>query len=800
MKKIRLPLLFLLAALTAQAQTLSPKVTPTAGGHATGSNGVSLSYTIGETLTPTLSAGGKILSQGQQQPEINLLASSTMGELCAGGPITVGFTAASYVAAPNVFTLQLSDASGNFGSPVSLATLSGTASGSLAGVIPPNTVVGSGYRVRVVSSQPYFVGSSLPVPVCTCVAPTVACPDNVTVNAAPNQCASTANWTVPTPAGNCSPTLAGTASPNATVFPVGVSIVTYTATNGRDIQSGTCSFSVTVVDDQNPSIVCPSNIVRNTDANQCSAVVTYTTPSFSDNCSGASVTRTGGLASGSAFPKGANMVEWKAADAAGLSSICQFTVTVSDAQAPSITCPANIVRNTDLNQCGATVAYTTPTFSDNCAGSSVSQTSGGASGSFFQKGTNTVIWKAVDGTGLSSTCSFTVTVNDGQAPAITCPSNQTKNTDTGLCTAAATYPMPTFTDNCTGGEVSIQSGLPSGSNFPKGTNTVIWKATDVAGLTKTCSFRITVNDAQAPVISCPTLAPTTTTANSCLSAPVTYATPTATDNCPGAVTVLRLSGPTSGSQFPLGTTNVTWRAIDAAGRSSTCSFAVTVTDAAPPAITCPNSLSATGSGNPCSAVVTYATLTATDNCGVQSLALLSGLNSGSVFPAGATVNVWRAVDNAGLSSTCSFTVTVGCGAGSSEFEVRSLKFEVRSSELPEPSPKPTSNSELQTLNFPPPSPEPTSNFKLQTLNFTLSPNPATSEVQIFVENLDAAGGELAVHNAAGRLMWRQTVRRPSPAVSRQSLVIQVADFAAGVYFVTLRSGGQALTERFVKTE
>lgn len=143
----------------ALAQTLSPQVLPAAGGYATGSNGHSLSFTLGETLTPTLSAGGYLLSQGQQQPEISLRTGSVTGSLCAGGVITVPFTAGGYVAAGNVFTAQLSNAAGSFAAPVNIGTLSGTISGNIAGTIPSGTGAGSGYRVRVVSSQPVFTGS-----------------------------------------------------------------------------------------------------------------------------------------------------------------------------------------------------------------------------------------------------------------------------------------------------------------------------------------------------------------------------------------------------------------------------------------------------------------------------------------------------------------------------------------------------------------------------------------------------------------------------------------------------------------
>jgi hypothetical protein len=71
MKNIKTLILLLLLASTGYAQSLSPRVTATAGGRATGS-GVSLSYTTGETFITKLSASNLQLTQGQQQPEIDL--------------------------------------------------------------------------------------------------------------------------------------------------------------------------------------------------------------------------------------------------------------------------------------------------------------------------------------------------------------------------------------------------------------------------------------------------------------------------------------------------------------------------------------------------------------------------------------------------------------------------------------------------------------------------------------------------------------------------------------------------------
>jgi len=582
-------------------------------------------------------------------------------------------------------------------------------------------------------------------------------------------------------------------------FGKGVTTVTYTQTGSN---AGQCSFTVTVTDVEPPSITCPFNIVRGTDANVCTAIVLYNVVN-GDNCIGTSLARTDGLASGAAFPKGITLVGYKVTDAAGLTAQCAFTVTVNDTQAPNIVCPANIARNTDANLCTAAVTYAAPTATDNCGTATAVHVSGGISGAVFPKGQTVVTWQATDAASLTKTCTFTVTVNDAQLPNITCPSNITSNTAPGLCTATVTYAAPTATDNCTGVTAAHLSGGVSGAVFPKGQTVVTWRATDAAGLTKTCTFRVTVNDVENPVITCPSNLTANTTPTSCISAPLTYATPTAVDNCAPAPTVVRLSGPASGSTFPRGSTFVTWRAIDAAGRSSTCSFSVTVNDVTPPAITCPPSVSVTAPPGQCSRPVTYTTPTATDNCSVQSVFLLSGLVSGSTFQQGTTLNTWRALDNSGLSATCSFTVTVNCGSGPSGM-TNSLSRQVGNESGMMNRRDTRRSSSIPDL----------SGQAIHHLSLNLFPNPATTDVVISIENLSEDGGELTVTDAQGRLMgrWRvgcvgsETLTSKSktltsgaePTADSQQPTVNVSDFAAGLYFVTLRSAdGQVVTKRLV---
>ena len=72
-----------------------------------------------------------------------------------GAAISIPYTKTGTFQAGNIFTAQLSDASGSFAAPVSLGTLASTAAGTIAGTIPAGTPSGTGYRVRVIASSPY---------------------------------------------------------------------------------------------------------------------------------------------------------------------------------------------------------------------------------------------------------------------------------------------------------------------------------------------------------------------------------------------------------------------------------------------------------------------------------------------------------------------------------------------------------------------------------------------------------------------------------------------------------------------
>ncbi|MBL7950886.1 MAG: HYR domain-containing protein, partial [Flavobacteriales bacterium] len=482
----------------------------------------------------------------------------------------------------------------------------------------------------------------------------VGCPGDITLNAGP-MCNAIANWTVPTATDNCSGvTIVRTTSrAPGTSFPTGTTPVIYVATDASG-NTTTCTFNVIVLDVTAPTITCPPDVTYPADPGMCSRASTDIGlfSSTSTCSSGNTVTYD------AVFPLavGAHTITWTATDNYGNASSCQQIVTITDAEAPVISgCPANISVNADAS-CTATATWTVPTFTDNCTGGSITRTSGPAPGSTFPTGITTVTYTATDASGNPSTCSFTVTVVDISAPVIVgCPSNVSVNAD-AACTATATWTVPTFTDNCTGGSITRTAGPAPGSAFPIGTNTVTYTAMDAAGNPSTCSFTVTVVDVAAPTIAgCPSNI--SVNADAACTASASWTAPTVSDNCSGA-TITQTSGFASGSTFPIGTNSITYTATDAAGNTAICTFTVTVVDAnAPVIITCPSDITVIADAA-CTGTTLWSEPAVSDNCAGSSISRTAGPASGGSFPLGSTTVAYTATDASGNTSQCSFTVTV----------------------------------------------------------------------------------------------------------------------------------------------
>jgi hypothetical protein len=187
-----------------------------------------------------------------------------------------------------------------------------------------------------------------------------------------------------------------------------------------------------------------------------------------------------------------------------------------------------------------------------------------------------------DGSAASSTsaaATVSITLNDTVAPVVNAPANVTVNTGAGATTCGAVVTeaqlgTATATDNA--GSVSIaRSGVPAGNNFPVGTTTITYTATDDAGNSSTATQTVTVIDNTAPTMSAPAAASTTADGTGHATIPNVVAGTAASDNC-GPVTVTQ--SPLAGTVVGTGTHTITITATDGAGNTSTATTTFTVMD------------------------------------------------------------------------------------------------------------------------------------------------------------------------------------------------------------------------------
>ncbi len=401
------------------------------------------------------------------------------------------------------------------------------------------------------------------------IAPEIECEDDIEVTAEAGACGATVNYTAPVATDNC--TVASVVLTegldSGSFFPVGSTVVTWEVTDGFG-NTASCSFTVTVTDDEAPAISCPEDILMTADEGQCGAIVNYDMPTATDNCGVSEVSLIEGAASGSFFSVGETTVTYMAIDDAGNTTECSFTVTITDDEEPLMSdCPTSIEVNTDAGECGAVVDFTVPTATDNCGNVEVELISGQEPGSFFETGVSEVSYLFTDDHGNSTLCAFTITVLDAEAPSFDCPEDLTIANTPGICGAEFTYELPEAFDNCALESIVLTEGLESGEVFPIGTTTLTFEATDASGNTVTCSYSVTVEDTEAPVIECPEDIVTT-------DAIVEYDLPVFSDNCGATMTMIE--GLESGDVFPHGYTEVVFEATDEAGNSVNCSFLVLV--------------------------------------------------------------------------------------------------------------------------------------------------------------------------------------------------------------------------------
>ena len=289
-------------------------------------------------------------------------------------------------------------------------------------------------------------------------------------------------------------------------------------------------------------------------------------------------------------------------------------------------------------------------------------------------GTSIVTWRVYDGLGNFGQCSFSVTVADEVDPTVTsCPADIEVSNDPGDCFAIVNYAEPVFEDNCDGAGLSgiRTQGPASGSSFPIGVTIITYEYSDAGGNGPVeCTFTVTVNDDEDPIINCATPAASySTNEGECYyTVPGNGLDPVLTDDNCGIASVLNdfNGGSTlAGEQFPVGITPVTWTITDVNGRTADCQYNIEVIDNQDPTINCATpEASYNADPGECTYTVPGTDLdpvSVDDDCGIASVENnFNGTSSleGAEFPVGVTPVTWTITDINGHTAECGYNIEV----------------------------------------------------------------------------------------------------------------------------------------------
>ena len=264
-------------------------------------------------------------------------------------------------------------------------------------------------------------------------------------------------------------------------------------------------------------------------------------------------------------------------------------------------------------------------------------------------------WTVADGNGNTDVCSVTITVEDNEAPEISCPADIVSGTNGGNCGAVVAFPTPAGFDNCGIASLVQTMGFPSGSVFPVGETIIEFTATDVNGNVATCNFTVTITDDDSPIVVCQdiTLLLDSTGTATIVASDLDGGS---TDNC--GITNLEIDIDTF-TCADLGPNTVTLTATDGQGLSSSCTAIVTVENGLVPTVLCQDvslELDAFGMVS-----ITDASIFdggSVDACGGTNLTFSVSPSNFTCDDLGENTVTFTATDANGNTSTCTAILTV----------------------------------------------------------------------------------------------------------------------------------------------
>ncbi len=366
--------------------------------------------------------------------------------------------------------------------------------------------------------------------------------------------------------------------PTESIHTIAVTYEPSGSTPWHDDSSDT--FQVTVLSDtESPQITCPGAITADTDAGACTASVSFEATA-TDNVSATVSYHISGtpITSPHDFPMDETTVTAVAIDPSGNESSCTFTVTVSDAEAPVINCPADTSGECDSGCDPADTGQATAT--DNCGSPTITYVDDFTPSGCGNTGTIERTWTATDGAGNTDSCVQTITVVDNIGPVITCPEDRTL--EVGQSTMPVNTGTATAVDGCGTADVEWTDSFVFTGCGSARTITRTWTATDECGNSSECDQIINMVDTTAPSITCPADVSVQCLADVPAANPASVST--SDDNDPSPV-VTHEGDDTLQTGLGSYVITRTYRSTDCADNWTECTQTITVDDTIAPVIT-----------------------------------------------------------------------------------------------------------------------------------------------------------------------------------------------------------------------
>ena len=498
--------------------------------------------------------------------------------------------------------------------------------------------------------------------------PVLTCPANQVYYVGPGDTAVYVGYNMPTVIDNCDTTGAGLTVTRSSGFPqfgwhpIGLTTQYFQSTDQAG-NTGYCNFTIDVKDTIAPVLTCPS-VYALADVGVDYTTLSYAAPTAIDNLgSPVAISLVSGKASGDTASIGLYTAVWKGTDIYGNVGTCPVHITIASNQPPVLVCPHDITTLNDSGLCTAKIDYYIAPAID-VDGHSYSPVlySGLDSGAAFPFGTTTVVYTAVDAESNRGWCTFNVTVKDTIAPWFTtpCPNDTTLNINPAVCGAQLSPPVLSgLSYDCNPPGIGIWSGN-SNHFFTLGTTLQQYRIIDEFGNYNTCSYTVNVVDNNNIAVRCPSDFSVNNDPGKCSAYIPNYGTPVVTPSYSQSCLTTTLTAPLAPNlpTFPIGTTQINY-SVSVNGHNSSCSWNVTVVNTEKPHIIAPANIVQEVNNGSCGNVINFTAPLGTDTCanGVNTF-MMAGLQPGSEFPVGSTLEIYVVSDLVGNTDTAKFTVTV----------------------------------------------------------------------------------------------------------------------------------------------